>query len=690
MTRVIAALLAFVFVVIGSITPAWSAEGMWTLDNPPLKAMQADIGWAPDHAWLDKVMKGSARMGFGCSSSFVSKDGLVLTNHHCVAGCVAQLSTSTSNLIKTGFLAAKETEERKCPATEVNRLEQMTDVTGDVTKATQGLAGAAFKTAQNAVKAKLTSTCSAGDDHYRCDVVDLYHGGQYKLYRYRRFKDVRLVFAPERSIAFFGGDPDNFNFPRYDLDMAIVRVYEDDGKPAKITDYFPINAKGPADGEAVFVTGHPGSTQRELTVAQLIELRDQVLVDNLLRTAEYRGVLLQYRTQGAEQMRIGSDDLFGVENRYKVQHGQLETLLDDKVFDRKKAQEAELRGYVANHPEVGFASDAWDDIATAVKAQHQLYQERAQLEEGRAFNTTYFTMARTLVRGAAERTKPNAERLPEFNDNRMPQVVSRLMSEAPIYPDLEKLKLTFGLVKFRELMGSDAPIVKRTLGKQATDKMAADLIDHTKLGDIAYRKQLWDGGATAIAASDDPFIKLAIAIDPDARAVRARYERDVESVIQTNTEKIAKARFAMAGDSIYPDATGTLRLSYGVVKGWDEAGKPVPSFTYIGGTFDRATGSDPFALPDSWVTKKDKLDAKKPFNIASTNDIIGGNSGSPLLNKKGELVGLIFDGNIHSLGGAYWYDGTVNRSVAVDSAAILEALDKVYNAKGLAKELSAH
>jgi Peptidase S46 len=669
---------------------AWSAEGMWTLDNPPLKAMQADIGWAPDHAWLDHVMHGSAKIGGGCSSSFVSKNGLVLTNHHCVAGCVGELSTATSDLLKTGFLANTQAEERKCPATEVNRLEEMSDVTPEVTKSSAGLTGNAFKSAQNAAKAKLTSACTGGDPKLRCDVVELYHGGQYKLYRYRRFRDVRLVFVPEQSMAFFGGDPDNFNFPRYDLDMAVVRVYED-GKPIAVTDYFPLSAKGPTAGEPVFVSGHPGSTQRELTVSQLSLLRDQMLIDTLLRLAEYRGVLIEYRTKGPEQARTANVDLFGVENRYKVVRGQLSALLDESLFDRKRADERKLRDFVASKPELAATtSGAWDAIAQAEKTLRDLYQERAQIEAGSAFNSRYFAFARTLVRGAAERSKPNAERLPEFNDNRLVEAEGRLMTVAPIYPDLEKLKLTFSLTKFRELMGSDAPVVHRVLGAQSPGQMAADLVEHTKLGDPAFRKTLWDGGSAAIAASDDPFIKLAVAIDPEARALRTRYEREVESVIQANTEKIAQARFAMAGDTTYPDATGTLRLSYGVVEGWDEAGKPVPAFTTIGGTFDRATGAAPFALPTTWLSRKDKLDFKVPFNVSTTNDIIGGNSGSPLLNQKGELVGLMFDGNIHSLGGAYWYDGTLNRSVAVDSAAILEALDKIYDAKTLSAELRAH
>lgn len=679
--RLLAALILY-----ACLAPAHAAEGMWTLDNPPTRAMQAELGLAPDRAWLDHAMRASAKTSNGCSSSFVSKNGLVLTNHHCVAGCVAQLSTPASDLLRTGFVAKNDAEERRCPAFEVNRLERMTDVTADVTKATAGREGNAFKVAQNAVKAKLSTACAAGDVRYRCDVVDLYHGGRYALYRYRRFRDVRLVFAPERAIAFFGGDPDNFNFPRYDLDMALLRVW-DDGKPAVVADWFRVDEAGPAEGDPVFVTGHPGSTQRELTVAQLSALRDQILLDNLLRTAEYRGVLLRYRTEGAEPARLGGAELFGVENRYKVLNGQLATLLDERVFAKKRDDEEALRAYVAAHPAQASAAGAWDAIAIAVRVERAMDQERAQVEEGRAFYSTYFTMARTLVRAAAERGKPDAERLPEFNDSRLPAVEARLLSSAPIDPDFEKVKLTFSLVKFRELLGPDAPIVRRVLGATAPDRFAADLVDRTTLGDVAVRKRLWDGGAAAIATSDDPFVRLAAAIDPDARALRARYERDVEAPIQAATEKIAEARFAMLGDTIDPDATGTLRLSYGVVKGWAEGATTIPAFTTIGGAYARATGADPFALPPSWLAAKDRLALDKPFDLVTTNDIIGGNSGSPLLDRRGALVGLMFDGNIHSLGGAFWYDAALNRAVALDSAAILEALDRVYDAKRLAAEL---
>lgn len=671
-----------------AVSAAGAAEGMWTLDHPPLQAMQRDIGWAPSSAWLQKAMRGSARIAGGCSASFVSKQGLVLTNHHCVAECAEALSDAGHDWLKNGFLAHQPADERRCPAMEVDRLEQISDVTAAVTQATAGLDGSAFKQAQNAVKATLTAACAgAAGSQVRCDVVDLYHGGQYKLYRYRRFQDVRLVFAPEQAAAFFGGDPDNFNFPRYDLDMALLRVY-DGGRPAPVADYFPLSATGPAAGEPVLVTGHPGSTERELTLAQLARLRDQALLDVVVRLAEYRGVLEQYRTTSPEAARVATTELLEVENGYKALHGQLLALYTPQLFIQKVQEEAALRQYVGSRPELLKAmGGAWDAIAKAVAVQRELSQPMAQLEWGRALRSKYFDFARTLVRGAAERVKPDAERLPEFNDSALPQAEAELMSSAPVYPDFERLKLVFALTKFREALGADNPLVQKVLGKASPEQLAERLVAGTRLADPAERRRLWDGGAAAIAASQDPFIRLVAAIDPDARALRSRYEREVEAVIRKNTEQIAKVRFQMDGDTRYPDATFTLRLSYGVVQGWTEAGVPVAPFTRFGGAFERATGAEPYALPASWLAAKDRLDLSTPLNLVTTNDIIGGNSGSPLLNRDGELVGLIFDGNIHSLGGEFGYDPATNRAVAVASPAILQALERIYHAKALADEL---
>jgi len=667
---------------------ASAAEGMWTFDNPPTERMKKDIGWAPDEKWLEHTMQSSARLAFGCSGSFVSPNGLVLSNHHCAAHCVEQISSDKTNYMASGFLAHSQAEEQRCPAMEINRLEKISDVTEQMLKATAGLEGEAFTKAKNAETAKLAEQCVGKDgDKVRCDVVSLYQGGKYNLYRYHRFQDVRLVFAPEQSVAFFGGDPDNFNFPRYDLDMSVLRVYED-GKPAKVANYLPVSTAGPNAVEPVFTSGHPGSTQREYTMARLTYLRDHRLPEILIRYSEYRGLLTQFRALGPVQSREANATLFYIENSIKALGGEREALTEAGLMDQKQAEETALRNFVNNNPELKASTGgAWDAIANAIKVGNDIREPLGQFESGQAFMSDYAKFATTLVRAAAERSKPSGERLPEFADANLPQVQANLFSNAPIYNDFEKVKLGFSLTKMRERLSPSDPQVMQILGKDSPNAVAARLIDGTKLGDVAVRKQLWEGGMKAIQESDDPFIKLALQIDPVARALRKDYETRVESVITKADEKIAAARFAMQGTNIYPDATFTLRFSYGTVKGWKEAGKDVPPFTDFGGAFAHATGSDPFKLPDGWYAAKDKLNLATPFNLVSTNDIIGGNSGSPLVNAKGELVGLIFDGNIHSLGGAFGFDESNNRAVSVDSAALLEAMDKVYGAHAVANEM---
>jgi hypothetical protein len=668
---------------------AMGAEGMWTLDNLPLAQMQAQYGFKPDPAWIRHVMLGSARLAGGCSASFVSREGLVMTNHHCAAECIEQLSSAQRNYVANGFLARRREQEPRCPTMEVNRLEQIVDVTDEVRKATAGLEGNAYKDAQNAVRARLTSACVGADKAAtRCDLVDLYHGGRYDIYKYHRYADVRLVWAPEKAAAFFGGDPDNFMFPRYDLDMSLVRVYEN-GKPAAVQNFFPFNRNGAQDREPVFVTGHPGATQRQLTTAQLLSLRDVRLIDGLLYLAELRGVLEQYRASGPEAARTSEDLLFGVENSYKALYGQLQALLDPVLMMKKQDEEAALRKYVAAQPALrAKVGGAWDAIARA-QVQYRAQTERLRsIEGGRAFLSDYFEHARRLVRAADEKGKPDGQRLPEFADARLPEVEQQVLSTAPIYPEFERIKLAFSLTKMREKLGVDDPFVKQVLGKASPQQLAEQLVGHTRLGEPAVRKALWEGGKDAIARSDDPFIRLALAIDGQARALRKQYEHDVESVVQRNTELIAQARFAKQGTSTYPDATFSLRLSYGEVQGWEEQGRQVAPFTDFAGAFARETGAEPFALPPSWHAARGRLRLDQRLNFVTTNDIIGGNSGSPVINRKGEIVGLIFDGNIHSLGGAFWFDPRMNRAVAVHSGGILEALGTIYDAGFLVREMT--
>ena len=685
MKRSIALLLLSVLLV----PSVFAAEGMWTLDNLPKAELKKRYQFEPDQAWVDKVMKGSVRLAGGCSGSFISADGLVMTNHHCANECIQQISTAKKDYIADGFLAKTRKEEVACPTMELNRLEQISDVTARMTEATKGKTGKDYSAAQKGEKSKIEAECVGNDkDTVRCDVVELYHGGVYDVYKYHRYQDVRLVWAPEKDIAFFGGDPDNFNFPRYDLDISLVRAYEN-GAPAKVKDYFPFSANGAAEGELTMITGHPGSTQRQLTVAQLERLRDVDIPGRLIRYAEIRGMLNRYGAAGGEPARVSQEDLFGYENAFKAYYGEFQALLDPAVFKMKEEEERKLRAFTKGNSKLQKEyGSAWDEIAAAQVTYRNIQERWRQIEGERAFWSTHFGIARMLVRGAEERAKPNPERLREYTEAALPSLTQDLFSNAPIYPDYEKVKLAWSLTKMREMLGADDPFVKLVLGSESPDAMAARLIDKTRLSDVALRKKLWEGGAAAVAASNDPFIELARKVDGEARALRKKYEDEVEAVEKKNAERLAKVRFAQSGTGVYPDATFTLRLTYGEVKGWPVKGQQVAPFTTIGGAFKRHTGAQPFALPKSWLKAKDKLNLDQPFNFVTTCDIIGGNSGSPVINRKAEVVGLVFDGNIESLGGAFWFDERVNRAVAVHSGAILEALRNVYGATDLVKEIS--
>ncbi|MFP2929419.1 S46 family peptidase [Pyxidicoccus sp. 3LG] len=678
----------FVIATLLGAAPALADEGMWTYNNFPAAKVKEKYGFEPSAQWLDKVRLSSARLAGGCSASFVSPEGLVMTNHHCARGCIEQLSTAKKDYIANGFYAKTPAEETKCPAMEINQLVKITDVTDTLNQATQGMSGKQYADTLKAKMSDLEQSCSNGDAKKRCDVVTLYQGGKYNLYEYRRFQDVRLVMAPEHAIAFFGGDPDNFEFPRYDLDVTFLRVYED-GKPASTKDnYFKWSEKPVKEGDLTFVSGHPGRTSRGLTIAELETQRDLVLPKTLFFLSEIRGMITEFQRRGPEQKRISNNMLFGVENALKAQKGRHEALLDKKFFAQKVAAEQELRKKVEANPEMKKKyGAAWDEIA---KAQAQLVNIRKELnfmEQGQGLSSSLFSIARTLVRSAEEMPKENGQRLREFNQAGLPALKAQLLSPAPIYPELEIARLTFGLTKMREELGADHPFVKKVLGKDSPEKLATRVIKGTKLRDIKTRQALFDGGKAAVDASKDPMIELAKLVDPDARAIRKNYEENVEAVVRKNSELVAKAKFEVYGTNQYPDATFSLRLSYGSVKGYMEDGKKVEPITQMAGTFERHTGEDPFALPSSWLKSQNILDGKTGMNFVTTNDIIGGNSGSPMINKDGEIIGLVFDGNIQSLGGEYGFDESVNRTVAVHSDAIIESLKKIYGATRVLEEL---
>ncbi|HEX8700122.1 MAG TPA: S46 family peptidase [Myxococcaceae bacterium] len=666
--------------------PVLADEGMWTYNNFPSAKVKEKYGFEPSQPWLDKVRLSSARLAAGCSASFVSPNGLVMTNHHCARGCIEQLSTADKDYIAHGFYAKTAADELKCPAMEINQLTSITDVTERLNTATQGLTGKQYNATLKAEMSKIESECATGPQ-VRCDVVTLYQGGKYNLYKYRRFQDVRLVFAPEHAIAFFGGDPDNFEFPRYDLDVTFLRIYQD-GKPAPAEHYFKWSKAGVKEGELTFISGHPGKTSRGLTIAELEYLRDVSLPKTQLLQSELRGMLTEFQKRGPEQKRISTNMLFSVENALKSSKGKHDALLDKKFFAQKLAAERELRQKVEANPEMKKKyGAAWDEIAKAQEQLKLVRKEHTFIEGTYGFNSQLYTIAKHLVRATEELPKENGQRLREYTDANQPALKANLFSPAPLYPEFEIARLEFSLTKLREELGADHPFVKKVLGKESPLKLATRVVNGSQLRDLAVRKQLFEGGHQAVAASADPMIQLARLVDPDARAIRKNYEETIEAVVRKNSELVAQAKFEVYGTGIYPDATSSLRLSYGAVKGYTDEGKPVAPITTMAGAYERHTGEEPFALPRTWLDAKNKLKLSTPMNFVSTNDIIGGNSGSPVINKDAEIVGLVFDGNIYSLGGDFGFDETVNRAVSVHSDALIESLQKVYGATRVLEEL---
>lgn len=669
---------------------AFADEGMWTLNNVPKAEIKKRYGFDVTDEWLKKVQLASVRFNNGGSGSFVSADGLVLTNHHIASDTLQKISTPEKDYNKEGFYAHTRSQEAKSPDLELNQLISIEDVTDRVMSAVKpGMSGEAAGAARRAATANIEKE-SSEKTGLRSDVVTLYQGGQYNLYRYKKYTDVRLVFAPEFSIAFFGGDPDNFTYPRFDLDMALFRVYENN-QPAKIANYFKWSRTGAKDGEVVFVSGHPGSTARLDTVAHLEYLRDAGLPFTIKLLTRRHDALGKYRSMGEEQSRRAQEAYFGIENSLKAFRGELEGLKDESLIAKKaKAEEALRRTIAADATKQKNYGDAWDNIAKGREGLKSYYKELSLFDNGAAFNSELFGIARTLVRLAAESTKPNAERLSEYTDARRASLELDLFSPAPIYPDFEKVTLAESLAFMRDELGAADPNVKKALGDKSPEARAADLVNGTKLSDVAYRKQLASGGVKAIEASTDQMIVLARSVDGEARTMHTRYEAEVQSNERANYAKIARALFDIEGTKLYPDATFTLRLAYGAVKGYQENGKTVPAFTTFAGLYKHSAAhgnKDPYELPQRWLDKKSAINLSTPFNFVSTNDITGGNSGSPVINKNAELVGLIFDGNIQSLVGNFIFDETVNRAVSVDSRAMIEALRKIYGATEAADEL---
>jgi hypothetical protein len=663
-------------------------EGMWTYDHFPSAAVKAQYGFGPDAAWLDHVRASAVRLSSGCSASIVTKDGLVLTNHHCVVDCVQTMSSREHDFVAEGYVANGRAEEKLCPGMQAEILQQIRDVTTVVSGAMQVADPKDVIKARDGAIASITAGECRGDPLYRCQVVSLYQGGQYKLYKFRKYKDVRLVFAPEFAISFFGGDLDNFNFPRYCLDSAFVRLYEND-QPISAPDHLEVRSDPPRAGEVTFVAGNPGSTSRLLTPAQLRMQRDWVLPTRQLVRSELRGRLITYMSEGSEQERTATDMLFGVENSFKATYGMNRALLDPELISDKASDEERLRKAVAGRPKLAAAiGDPWSEIAKATGRYQEMFLTHDFLEQRAGSISALYDYARVLVRGAAERKLPNTERLPEFSDDNLPLREKELLDARPTYPDLERMGLELWLSKTREYLTVDNATVQQLLGHESPRQLAARLVAGTQLADVAVRNSLWKGGQDAVEASADPLIKFVLANDANARAARRTYEQDVEGPSTRAAERLARARFAVYGDKIYPDATFSPRVSYGSVAGWTYQGQTVNPFTMIRGLYPRATGAPPFRLPQRWLDAEAKLDPATVLDFTTTNDIIGGNSGSPVIDRAGRVLGAVFDINVLGLGGAYGYDGKVNRGIAVSMGAVIAALRSVYGANALADEIT--
>jgi len=677
--------------VVHTAAPAvFADEGMWLFNNPPAKYLKDKYNFETDQKWLDHLQKASVRFSNG-SGSFVSPDGLIMTNHHIGLDALQKMSDmKNKDFVKDGFHARGYADEFKNEGMEINVLQEITDVTNAVNEGVKpDLPSAeAFKVRQANI-ARIEKEAS-DRTKLKPQVVTLYQGGVYNLYLFKKYTDVRLVFAPEQQIAFYGGDPDNFEYPRYDLDLCLFRAYEND-KPAKIEHYLKWSKAGAKDNELVFVSGHPGRTNRLNTIADLEYLRDLDYPFYLQRLNRVEVLLKAFGDRSEENARIAKETLFSVQNSRKLRIGELAGLLDPEIMKKKREYERQLHKKWNETTPDGKIASPWDRIEQAQKIRRQILHRSSALEGGSGFLSTYFGIARTLLRAGDELPKKNAERLPEYTDAKQESLKHRLFSDEKIFPEYEIVRLTDSLTFLAVLLGPNDPLVQKVLAGKSPSERAVELVSGTKLGDAAVRKRLYEGGAQAVADAKDPMIELARIVDAESRRLRKIMDEQVSEVSRQAYAEIARTKFALEGTSTYPDATFTLRLAFGVVKGYEENGKHVPFETTFAGLYERSKehhNKEPFDLPPRWVERKSKLDLSTPLNFVCTADIIGGNSGSPVVNREGEVVGLIFDGNIQSLVLDIAFTEKQARALAVHSRGIVEALRKVYDANELADEMT--
>ena len=675
-------LIYTLLMILATIRLARADEGMWLFNDLPMGYLQEKHGFEPDDRWARHVMLSSVRFNSGGSASFVSSTGLVLTNHHVGADTLHKISTPENNYFEDGFYADSHDDEIKAPDLELNQLVSIDDVTERVDAAAEpDMSPADAFVARRAAMSQIEKE-SLDKTGLRSDVVTLYGGARYHLYRYKKYTDVRLVWAPEAGIAFFGGDADNFEYPRYCLDVCVFRVYEDD-KPAKIEHFLAVSKTGVKDNQLVFVSGNPGRTQRIFTTAALDFQRDHYLpyVMNFLNRREI--LFQQFGFEGEEQTRRARDELFGIQNSRKARTGMLQGLQDPAIMATKQAEEVALRAKVENDSKLKQYADAWKTIVDVQERKAALLGQTGSLA-GRIFN-----IANALVFMAVEDQKPNAERLRQYTEAARESLEQQLFSTAPIYPDFELTKFADSIALFVERRGGDHPLVKKILAGKSPQARAAELLAGSKLADVEVRKKLAQGGQSAIDASNDTMIQLAKLMEPEARRLQ-KINEELSELERRAYSQIADAQFAVKGTETYPDATFTLRLAFGQVKGYEENGQWIPPWTTVAGAFAHEKahgGKSPWKLPARWHEAKSRLNLETQFNFVCTADIIGGNSGSPVINRAAELVGVIFDGNIQSLTADYFYSDKIARAVSVNSSVMLHSLRNVYDAGRLADEL---
>jgi hypothetical protein len=665
-----------------------SDEGMWTLDNLPKKNLEEKYNFKFTDKWLKNAQLASVRFNDGGSGAFVSPKGLVLTNHHVAMGQLQKISTKASDYVKDGFFTKKFADEIKCPDLELNILVSMEDVTKLVVDASESADTDKEKNEKRKEEIAKIEKASNEKTGLRSDVVELYDGGEYWLYRYKKYTDIRLVMAPELQAASFGGDPDNFNYPRFALDFAFFRVYENN-KPIESKNYFKWSKEGARENELVFVFGHPGSTERQKTMSQISYQKDYSFPEYVKLLKYKLNLFREYSQKGKEEKRRAKDYILGMENSLKAIEGELNGLRDKSVLASMQERENKLQKLVSENPELKKEyGEVWNRIDSI---QKKMITRNKEFYYRSASNAKLVNIAIKLVRYATELQKPNEKRYEEYRDSNLDSLKFRLLSPAPIYNEIEEMMITNSLQLAVENLGKEDAFVKLALADKEPTELAKSLISKTKLMDVSLRKELLAGGIDAIQKSKDPLIVWAMQIDPILRKDRDWYDDEIESVQAIEGNKLSQLKFKAYGKSTYPDATFTLRMSYGTVKGFtDDSTIQIPFKTTYFGLFDRAESfdnKDPFTLSTKIAERKSAINMSKPLNFITTNDITGGNSGSPVINRKGEYVGLIFDGNSYSHVLSYAYTDDKARAVSVHSEGIIEALRSVYKMEKLVLEI---